>query len=164
MAALFPVLQRTLNIDQALLEIYGMDQFGIDSAWREFLGLEPLPSPEELKSQLKEQAEASQGEVAEGEGSDEQGSQREGSTQDSAPAIGAGSTPESTPDADAHPAGATGEEGQESGGASPSPSTSPGCNVPAAGGSPAGLGMLLLLGAPLGLMALPRLRRRWPFR
>ena len=45
MAALFPVLQRTLDIDQALLEVYGMDQFGLDSAWRKFMGLEPLPSP-----------------------------------------------------------------------------------------------------------------------
>ena len=48
---------------------------------------------------------------------------------------------------------------QEPGGGS----TSPGCNVPADGGSPVGLGMLLLLGAPLGLVALPTLRRRRPF-
>ena len=54
MAALFPVLQRTLDIDEALLEVYGMDQFGLDTAWREALGLEPLPSPEQLESELNE--------------------------------------------------------------------------------------------------------------
>ena len=129
MAALFPVLQRTLDIDQALLEVYGMDQFGLDSAWRVALGLEPLPSPEELESQLNEPAEEPT------------------------------SAPEPTPDTQALPAGATGEDDEESQG----DSTSPGCNAPAASGSAVGVGMLLLLGAPLGLVALPRLRRRRPF-
>ena len=158
MAALFPVLQRTLNIDQALLEVYGMDQFGLDSAWREFLGLEPLPSPDELESQIKEQAENAQAEGSEGEDSRESSGESSGESPE--PANEAATLSESTPDSDAQPAGATGDEDQESGGVS----TSPGCNVPAAGGSTAGLGMLLLLGAPLGLVALPRLRRRWPFR
>lgn len=142
MAALFPVLQRTLDIDQALLEVYGMDQSGLDSAWRVSLGLEPLPSREDLESQLNEPSEGSEG--------------------DAEPAVDPTSLPELTPDAEADPAGATGEGGQESEGGS----TSPGCNAPPAGGSAnasTGVGMLLLLGAPLGLVALPRLRRRWPF-
>ena len=156
MAALFPVLQRTLNIDQALLEVYGLDQFGLDSAWRESLGLEPLPSPDELASQLKEQDESSEGEVSEGEVSE--GEDSEG---DAGPAVDPASMPESTPDAEANPPGATGEGDQDSQGGS----TSPGCNAPAGGSAnvSTGVGMLLLLGAPLGLMALPRLRRRWPF-
>ena len=40
-----------------------------------------------------------------------------------------------------------------------SATSSPGCNAPASG-APTGAGMLLLLGAPLGLMAFPRLRPR----
>ena len=143
MAALFPVLQRTLDIDQALLEVYGMDQYGLDSAWRVSLGLEPLPSPDDLESQLNEPAEGSEGDAE----------------PTSEPAVEPTNIPESTPDAEAPPAEATGEGDKDSeGGASSS-----GCNAPASAGSPAGLGMLLLLGAPLGLVALPRLRRRWPF-
>lgn len=135
MAALFPVLQRTLDIDLALLEVYGMDQYGLDSAWRQTLGLEPLPSPQELEAQ--------------------------GQTQPDSTEAAAGSI-EPTAEPDSQPAGATGD-GEEK---PDSVSTSPGCSAPASSGSPAGLGMLLLLGAPFGLVALPRLprlRRRWPF-
>ena len=148
MAALFQVLQRTLNIDQALVEVYGMDQYGLDSAWRVSLGLDPLPSPEDLESQLNEREEGSEGEGSEGDA--------EG---DAEQTVEQTNIPEPTPDTEAAPAGTTGDGGQDSAGGS----TSTGCNAPAAGGSPTGVGMLLLLGAPLGLVALPRLRRRWPF-
>ena len=156
MAARFPVLQRTLDIDGALLEVYGMDQFGLDTAWRLALGLEPLPSPEELASELKEAAETPESDAspAEGSGVDE----LSGDTEANSPA-GAETTamPEATDGEDARPAGTTGDDPE--GG-----STSTGCSAPAAGaGGPTGLGMLLLLGAPLGLVAFPRLRRRWPF-
>ena len=156
MAALFPVLQRTLNIDAALLEVYGMDQFGLDSAWRTALGLEPLPSPEELESQIREQAEDSQTENSPAEGS--QGEDSEG---DAGPAAEPTDMPEPTPGDEDRPAGATGDEDRDSEGGS----NSPGCNVPAngSGNVPTGAGMLLLLFAPLGLVALPRLRRHWPF-
>ena len=142
MAALFPVLRRTLDIDNALLEVYGFDQYGLDTAWRESLGLEPLPPPGELESQLNDQDEATQAEDSAG---------------DAEPT----GVPESTPEAEADPAEATGEGDQESQG----DASSSGCNAPAGGSANAsiGLGMLLLLGAPLGLVALPRLRRRWPF-
>jgi len=139
MAALFPVLRRTLDIDQALLEVYGMDQFGLDSAWRVSLGLEPLPSPEDLESQLNEPSEGSEG--------------------DSEPAVEPTDLPVPTPNAEADPAGATGEGDQDSEG----DSTSPGCSAPGSAHSSTGVGMLLLLGAPLGLVFLPRLCRRWPF-
>ena len=155
MAALFPVLQRTLDIDEALLEVYGMDQFGLDTAWREALGLEPLPSPEQLESELNETTETPDAELA---GSEDSTGGSEGNSGAGAEAT---SMPEATPGADAGPAGATGDEDTDSEGGS----NSPGCSVPAGGpgGVPTGVGMLLLLGAPLGLVALPRLRRRWPF-
>ena len=156
MAALFPVLQRTLNIDQALLEVYGMDQFGLDSAWRKFMGLEPLPSPEELESQLDETAESPDSESS---GAEESSGDTEG---DAGAANEATSMPGPTPGAEGQPAGAEGDDGQESEGGL----NSPGCSAPASGSGnlSIGLGMLLLLSTPLGLVALPRLRRRWPFR
>ena len=152
MAALFPVLQRTLDIDLALLEVYGMDQFGLDTAWREALGLEPLPSPDELESELDEASETSEAEASPAESSE-----TDQSPADTGAASESTDTAESTPEAD--PAGATGDDERDSEGGS----NSPGCNVPASGNASTGLGMLLLLGAPFGLMALPRLRRRWPF-
>ncbi|RUA21736.1 MAG: hypothetical protein DSY79_04695 [Chloroflexi bacterium] len=159
MAALFPVLQRTLDIDQALLEVYGMDQFGLDTAWREALGLEPLPSPEELASELNEAAEAPESDASPAEGSEieEPTEDTEGDTPAAAEAT---EMPEATDGEDALPAGTTGDDGEDPDGGS----SSPGCSAPASGsGGPTGVGMLLLLGAPLGLMAFPRLRHRWPF-
>jgi hypothetical protein len=47
MAELMQALTRTLDIDSALEQVYGLDQHGIDSAWRQELGLEPLPKPED---------------------------------------------------------------------------------------------------------------------
>lgn len=147
MAALFPVLQRTLDIDQALLEVYGMDQFGLDSAWREWLGLEPLPPPNELANQNNEDSD-----------SQTEGADSEGSTGDSG-AVGT-AMPESTPESDARPAGTTGDEDTDSAGDANSPS----CSAPVGGNAPTGAGILLLLAAPFGLIAFPRLRRRRPFR
>ena len=119
------------------------------------MGLEPLPSPEQLESELNEAAETSDPELAQPEDStgDSEG--------DAGAAAKATAMPEVTPGEDALPAGATGDEDPDSEGGS----NSPGCGVPAGGSGSAstGVGMLLLLGAPLGLVALPRLRRRWPF-
>ena len=47
MAELMQAITRTLDIDSALLDVYGLDQHGIDSAWRQELGLDPLPKPED---------------------------------------------------------------------------------------------------------------------
>jgi|TARA_B110000263_G_C15277032_1_gene496366 hypothetical protein len=151
MAALFPVLQRTLDIDEALLEVYGLDQFGLDSAWRTFMGLEPLPSPDELATQLGESS-ASPAEDTPGDNTEDSGD---------TPASGdATAMPESTPEAEEPAARAAGDGDEEPEGGS----NSPGCSVPASGsgGAPTGIGILLLLGSPFGLVALPRLRRRWP--
>lgn len=46
MAELMQAITRTLDIDSALMDVYGLDQHGIDSAWRQELGLEPLPKPD----------------------------------------------------------------------------------------------------------------------
>ncbi len=42
---LMKALARTFDIDAALEQVYGFDQHGLDSAWREAVGLEPLPDP-----------------------------------------------------------------------------------------------------------------------
>ena len=47
MAELMQALTRTLDIDSALMQVYGLDQHGIDSAWRQELGLDPLPKPDD---------------------------------------------------------------------------------------------------------------------
>ena len=49
MAQLMRALARTFDVDAALEEVYGLDQHGIDSAWREAIGLEPLPRPEDSR-------------------------------------------------------------------------------------------------------------------
>ena len=54
MAELFRVLQKTLDIDLALEQVYGFDQYGLDTEWRKVIGLEPLPPPGELERQLQE--------------------------------------------------------------------------------------------------------------
>ncbi|MBC8279657.1 MAG: hypothetical protein H8E48_02620 [Chloroflexi bacterium] len=148
MSALFPVLQETLDIDQALLEVYGLDQYGIDSAWRTFMGLETLPSPDELESQLGDSQDGTVAGIEPPDG--------EATPELIAEATG---VPDATPDADKDSAGAAGDGDEEPEGGS----SSPGCSAPA-GNAPTGVGMLLLLSSPLGLVAFPRLRRRWPFR
>ena len=51
MADLIVSLKRTFDIDTALVDIYGFDQYGLDTEWRISLGLEPLPEPEERVTQ-----------------------------------------------------------------------------------------------------------------
>lgn len=49
MAELMQAIARTLDIDQALEQVYNLDQYELDSAWRRSLGLEPLPRPQEIR-------------------------------------------------------------------------------------------------------------------
>ena len=51
---LFDVVRQTQDIDAALMRVYGVDQHGMDTEWRLALGLDPLPSPEELESRMQE--------------------------------------------------------------------------------------------------------------
>ncbi len=52
MTELMTAFQRTLSADDALTEVYGFDQYGLDSEWRRAIGLEPLPPPETLRRDL----------------------------------------------------------------------------------------------------------------
>ena len=47
MGELMKALARTFDIDAALEQVYGFDQWGLDAAWREEVGLDPLPRTEE---------------------------------------------------------------------------------------------------------------------
>ena len=52
MSELMTAFHTATSVDDALTETYGFDQYGLDSLWRQSLGLEPLPSPDELARQL----------------------------------------------------------------------------------------------------------------
>ena len=45
MAALMVAIKKTLDIDEALTQVYDFDQDGLDNAWRASLGIAPLPTP-----------------------------------------------------------------------------------------------------------------------
>ena len=53
MADLLQALVATLNIDAALMQVYGFDEYGLDALWRQSLGLEPLPRPEPATPQQR---------------------------------------------------------------------------------------------------------------
>ena len=129
---LFVAIRDTPNIDQALLQVYGFDQRGLDSLWRRAVGLEPIPDQEEQGSQ----PENSQTAVPE-------------TTATPEPAAVLESTPIPAPT----PAASLDEE---------QPQTSTGCSAPLHGqngSGPAGLATLLLLGAPLALLSFRGLSR-----
>jgi hypothetical protein len=42
-AEVFRAIQTTLDIDRALEQVYGFDQYGVDAGWRQSVGLQPLP-------------------------------------------------------------------------------------------------------------------------
>ncbi len=155
MAELFRVLQGTPDIDRALLEVYGMDQYGLDSAWRESLGLDPLPSPEELESQLRDSYGNADTESAV---EDTALPATEDEKEDTAAEVG-------VPDEQVQttPETAVGDTTEVN---DPAPVSSGGCNAPVHGGSGAqatSVGMLALLASPTALIAVPALRRRWRF-
>ena len=52
MTQLMGAFRGALSADQALLQVYGFDQFGLDTEWRRAVGLPTLPSPEELEGQV----------------------------------------------------------------------------------------------------------------
>ena len=53
MADLLQAITSTLNIDAALMQVYGFDEYGLDSLWRQSLGLEVLPRPEPATPQQR---------------------------------------------------------------------------------------------------------------
>ena len=52
MAELMRALGETRDIDDALMQVYGFDQYGLDSEWRGTQGLEALPPPAQLEKVL----------------------------------------------------------------------------------------------------------------
>ena len=144
MAELFRVLQTTLDIDEALEEVYGFDQYGLDTEWRLAIGLEPLPPPGELERQLQEAKDATPTAEA----------------ASPSPTLAATSDlePEPTLTPEPSPVASVGDDT----GIKPSPG---GCNAPTHGGTGLGslaLGTMLLMGAPLGLLSFQTFR--WAFR
>ena len=49
-AELMAEIQRSLDIDEALQVVYGLDQYGLDTDWRISNGLEPLPKPQDRET------------------------------------------------------------------------------------------------------------------
>ena len=140
MAELFRVLQQTLDIDAAMEQVYGFDQYGLDTEWRIAISLEPLPPPGELEHQLQEEPTTTSEPAA---------------AQEPTPTAEPTATPKPTPMAEPTRVAPAGDEGE------PAPSPG-GCSAPIHGGegpAPLGLGALMLLGAPLGLMSFQALRR-----
>ena len=150
---LFDVVRQTQDIDAALMRIYGVDQYGMDTEWRLSLGLEPLPSPTELESRMRESGEAggTEGEpVAEGETPAPVASSADSSEPE-----------ESTPEPAVPPAESTvAPQPTQGAGEGEDSEASSGCSAPPDGTASLGLGMLALMAGPLGLGALPFLRRR----
>ena len=152
---LFEVLRDTNDIDAALLTVYGVDQYGLDTAWRQALGMEPLPSPEELESRLQygdtegSEQDATATEETSSSGTTSSTAEEQAPTPEGAPAAEESAEVDATPEPDS----AQGDGGEET------PSSS-GCAAPPGGTASIGLGMLALVAGPLGLGALPFLKRR----
>ncbi len=52
LAELMAAFRTSLSADEALRRTYGFDQYGLDSEWREALGLDPFPPPGQLRDQV----------------------------------------------------------------------------------------------------------------
>ena len=52
MAELMRAFHTSLSVDEAMKKVYGFDQYDLDTQWRQALGLDPLPLPEELAQQI----------------------------------------------------------------------------------------------------------------
>ena len=152
---LFDAVRETNDIDAALLRVYGVDQHGMDTAWRRSLGLDPLPSPEELESRMREAAES--GGTGGEDGAAEGTEGADGAAGEAAPPEE--STPEGSSGAEGGDSGGTPEAGAGQGGGGGE--SSGGCSAPVGGGAASvGLGMLAMMAGPLALGGLPLVRRR----
>ena len=183
MSELMQAIINTLDIDVALMEVYGLDQHGIDSAWREAIGLEPLPRPEAPNQRpeldLSRIPDATLAPIlmptfppretpAPQSASEPQATATPMAPVAAAPTaaapVAAAPTPELAavePSAPAtEPEGPAPASAPESGAVGLPEPASGGCAPPAAGATSGDLAMLLLLGAPLGLVAVGRRRAK----
>ena len=137
MAELMAAFHTSLSVDEALQRVYGFDQYGLDTEWRNALGLPSLPSPEEIEAQ---QAQAA--------GQEDAGE--------------ADLTPSPTPLSEATPVPvAEATPGEPSASDEENRRTSGGCNAPSRDGASASLDV-----AVLALLAGPflALNARWGIR
>ncbi len=155
---IFVALRQTSDIDAALLRVYGLDQYGMDSAWRQSLGLEALPPPEELERQLESPSTEDTTQGTEGSGSaasepePPQTETVDPAESDAAdPESQTAAQPVSTEAPTEEPAGTSSSEDSEG-------SSSP-CSAPPEGAASLGLGTLALMVAPLSLAGIPFVRR-----
>ena len=136
MAALMRAFPQTLDTNQALQQVYGFDQYGLDTEWRLAIGLEPLPPPGQLEQQLQTQ-------------------------QPPTPSLAPTSLPTPAPADTPAPEPSKAASAQDAGGGK----SSAGCGAPShgqSGGTSVSLVTLLLLGGPLGLICHKAVRRRRP--
>ena len=141
MAELMEVIQQTLDIDMALTQVYGFDQYGLDTEWREALGIETLPPPEELGRRLQGPPSPTPAPTPE-------------PTQEPTAAPEPTSTKTATPTPEPTQVASTGAEDDGA------PSTG-GCSAPLGrDGAAVGLGTLMLLSGPLGLLSFRAFRRQ----
>ena len=174
MAELMQAITRTLDIDSALMQVYGLDQHGIDSAWRQELGLQPLPKPDGPRRRplLENIPDATVAPIlmptfAPRETAPEPAPEveaRPAPTQaprvvEPRPSV----APASPPAVAEQPSPApprTAPVVEPAGGPAPEPAPG-GCGPPAMQGGFAGeIALLLLLGAPLGMIGVRRLNGR----
>ena len=135
MADLMKAFQTSLSVDEALNRAYGFDQYGLDTEWRQAVGLEPLPSPAELERQLSATPDPAPDPQAE-----------------DAPSAANEATPAPTPLAESTPVSAAEGTSEDSGtlddGASPRSARS--CSGPSEGAAsiPIDIALVALLGGP----------------
>ena len=132
-------------MDKALEDTYGFDVYGLDSEWRMFLGVEPLPRPEVPAPQP-----------------------RATSTPRPTPTpLAAAAAPSPTPLPPPLPIAAatpppTAQPEPVADAGNESPSSSPGCAAPShQGGALTDLALVALLGGPLGMLGFGAYRRRF---
>ena len=154
------MVRQTQDIDAALMRVYGVDQHGMDTEWRLALGLDPLPSPEELESRMQEPAESAAPEGETGSASGEETPVPAASSSESTEQQEPTAEPVAAESEDADTTTET--ESAQGAGDDEESAASSGCSAPPEGTASLGLGMLGLLAGPLGLGALPFLRRRPP--
>ena len=138
MAELIRALKGTFNINAALEEAYGFDLYGLDSQWRQHMGMEVLPPPENRQEPQQ-------------------------STTTAPPTLAP--TPTRTPTPVPQPADtpvptpATSSETNENPNQSSRPSL--GCAAPGhQGGLAVDLAVLVVIGSPLAMLSARAMRRR----